>query len=205
MNGATVNYEIGQHVGFVDLIEQGQTEFPISPTSRWFCAVTNPNCQARAALGLHELGYRTFYPKVRRWVTHARVRKAKEKPLLGRYIFVEVDLKNDQQSFYDVRAVNGIEAVLSSWQQTPFGDRVQPAPFCSDWIASMRLRQMAGEWDETKGTLPIGARVRLMEGEFANKLATVTGKEGRRERTIVFKLLDENKYGQLHIDNVRAA
>jgi len=201
---ATV-YEVGQHVGFVDLIEEKQTEFPISATSQWFCAVTNPNCQARAALGLHELGYRTFYPKVRRWVTHARVRKAKDRPLLGRYIFVEVDPKNDQQSFYAVRAVNGIESVLSSWQQTPFGDRVQPAAFSSDWIASMRLRQMAGEWDETRGTLPIGARIMLMEGEFADKLATVTAKEGRRERTIIFKLLDENTYGQLNISNVRAA
>jgi transcription antitermination factor NusG len=201
-----VNYEIGQHVGFVDLIDRSdEIKFPISNTSKWYCAVTNPNCQARAALGLHEIGYRTFYPKVRRWVSHARVRKAKEKPLLGRYIFVEVDGKNDQQSFYAVRAVNGVECVLSSWQETPFGMAIQPAPFCSDWIASMRLRQMAGEWDETKGQLPIGARIRLMEGEFADKLAIVTAKEGRKERTIVFKLLDENTYGQLHISNVRAA
>lgn len=205
MNGAAMNYQIGDHVGFVDLIEEQRAEFPISLTSRWFCAMTNPNCQARAALGLHELGYRSFYPKVRRWVTHARVRKAKDKPLLGRYIFVEVDPKNEQQSFYAVRAVNGVESVLSSWQQTPFGTRVQPAAFCHDWIASMRLRQMAGEWDETKGILPIGARIKLMEGEFADKLATVTAKEGRRERTIIFKLLDENTYGQLHISNVRAA
>lgn len=200
-----MNYEIGQHVGFVDLIEEKRSEFPISPTSRWYCAVTNPNCQARAALGLHEIGYRSFYPKVRRWVTHARVKQAKDKPLLGRYIFVEVDPKSDQQSFYAVRAVNGIEAVLSSWQQTRFGMQVQPTPFCSDWVASMRLRQMAGEWDETKGDLPIGARVKLMEGEFADQLAVITAKEGRREKTIVFKLVGENRYGQLHVSNVRAA
>lgn len=202
----STTYHVGQHVGFVDLIDRSQEiQFPESSTAKWFCAVTNPNCQARAALGLYEIGYRTFYPKVRRWVSHARVRVAKERPLLGRYIFVEVDPRNDQQSFYAVRAVNGVEAVLSSWQQTPFGDRVQPAEFCPDWIASMRLRQMAGEWDETKGTLPIGARIKLMEGEFADRLATVTAKEGRRERTIVFKLVDENTYGQLHINNVRAA
>lgn len=205
MNGAA-NYQIGQHVGFVDLIDRNEEpQFPVSETAKWFCAVTNPNCQARAALGLYDLGYRTFYPKVRRWVSHARVKTAKEKPLLGRYIFVEVDPKNEQQSFYAVRAVNGIESVLSSWQQTPFGARIQPAVFCSDWIASMRLRQMAGEWDETRGALPIGARIKLMEGEFADRLATVTAKEGRRERTIVFKLVDENTYGQLHVNNVRAA
>ncbi|MBR0868918.1 hypothetical protein JQ633_01000 [Bradyrhizobium tropiciagri] len=203
MNGAV--YEIGQVVGFVDLIEDQREEFPISPTSRWYCAVTNPNCQARAALGLHEIGYRTFYPKVRRWVTHARVKQAKDKPLLGRYIFVEIDPKNDQQSFYAVRAVNGIEAILSSWQQTARGMSIQPAPFSSEWIASMRIRQMAGEWDETKGTVPIGARIKLMEGEFADRLATVTAKEGRTEKTIVFKLHGENQYGKLHVSNVRAA
>lgn len=204
VNGAAVNYHIGQHVGFVDLIQDDRVDFPISSTARWFCAVTNPNCQARAALGLHEIGYRTFYPKVRRWVTHARTKQAKDKPLLGRYIFVEVDPKNDQQSFYAVRAINGVESVLSSWQETRFGMRIQPAAFCSDWIASMRLRQMAGEWDETRGLIPIGARIRLMEGEFADRLATVTAKEGRREKTIVFKLHGENQYGKLHIDNVRA-
>lgn len=204
MNGA-VTYYIGQHVGFVDLIEARKSEFPISPTSRWFCVVTNPNCQARAALGLHELGYRSFYPKVRRWVTHARTKQAKERPLLGRYIFVEVDPKNDQQSFYAVRAVNGVESILSSWQQTARGPRFEPAEFSTDWVDSMRLRQMAGEWDATRGDIPIGARVRLMQGEFADQLATVTAKEGRRGKTIVFKLLGENRYGKLNEDNVRAA
>ena len=200
-----MNYQIGQHVGFVNLIEERKAEFPISPTSRWYCAVTNPNCQARAALGLHEIGYRTFYPKVRRWVTHARTKQAKDKPLLGRYIFVEVDPENDQQSFYAVRAVNGIETLLTKWQETKFGMSIQPAAFSSDWIASMRLRQMAGEWDATRGDIPIGARVRLMQGEFADQLATVTAKEGRRGKTVVFKLLGENTYGKLSADNVRAA
>jgi transcription antitermination factor NusG len=105
-----MNYHIGQIVAFVDLIDRSEEiEFPDSETAQWFCAVTNPNCQARAALGLYEIGYRTFYPKSRRWVSHARVRKAKETPVLGRYIFVEMDPENDQQSFHAIRNVNGIE------------------------------------------------------------------------------------------------
>ncbi|UQD69222.1 hypothetical protein JEY40_24715 [Bradyrhizobium japonicum] len=205
MSNRPVTYQIGEVVEFVDLIEEKRSEFPISPTSRWYCVVTNPNCQARAALGLHEIGYRTFYPKVRRWVTHARVKQAKDKPLFGRYIFVEVDPESEDQSFYAVRAVNGVESILSSWQETKFGMRVEPAPFSSDWVLNMRLRQMAGEWDETKGAIPIGAKIKLMEGEFADQLAIVTAKEGRREKTIVFKLVGENRYGSLHVDNVRAA
>lgn len=204
MNVEPNTYEIGQFVGFVDLI-QPEEDFPISLTSKWYCAVTNPNCQARAALGLHEIGYRSFYPKVKRWVTHARVRKAAEKPLLGRYIFVEVDEKNDRQSFYAVRAVNGIETVLSKWQETPWGMRVHPAAFDSDWVESMWRRQIDGEWDETRRNIPVGARIKLMEGEFADMLATVTAIEGRKGKTIAFKLHGENRYGKLHVNNVRAA
>lgn len=196
-------YEIGQIVEYVDLIDRG-VAFPESDTARWYCAVTNPNCQPRACLGLHELGYRTFYPKVRRWVSHARVKTAKEKPLLGRYIFVEVDIKNDQQSFFQVRAVNGVEYILSTWQETARGLALHPTAFKSEWIETMRKRQMAGEWDDTaKAPIPIGARIRLMEGEFANMLATVTGI--RRGKMVSFKLLGENRYSLLHTDNVRAA
>jgi transcription antitermination factor NusG len=154
--------------------------------------VTNPNCQARAALGLYELGYRTFYPKVRRWVSHARVKTAKEKPLLGRYIFVEVD--HPRQSFGLVRTVNGIESIVSN---------PDPVQIPRRMVEGFRLRQMAGEWDEVaNGNLPVGARIRIVEGEFNDMLATVTGRKGRR---IDFKLHGENRYGRMNECSVRAA
>jgi transcription antitermination factor NusG len=193
MQGAAMTYEIGQHVGFVDLIDRSQgINFPHSDTAKWFCAVTNPNCQARAALGLYELGYRTFYPKKRRWVSHARTKTAKEKPLLGRYLFVEVD--QPRQSFGAVRAVNGIEGFVSN---------PDPVRIPSNLVESFRLRQMAGEWDEVaSGPLVVGCRIRVMEGQFANMLATVTKAKGRR---IDFKLHGENRYGREQESSVRAA
>ena len=193
MQGAAVNYEIGQHVGFVDLIDRSQEiQFPESHTAKWFCAVTNPNCQARAALGLYELGYRTFYPKVRRWVSHARVRVAKEKPLLGRYIFVEVD--HPRQSFGSIRAVNGIEGMVAN---------PDPIQIPSRFVERFRQRYMAGEWDEVAtGPLPLGARIRIVEGEFNDMLATVTKIKGKR---VDFKLHGENCYGRMNECSVRAA
>lgn len=188
-------YEIGEIVGYVDLIDRTETGFKLSSTARWFCAVTNPNCQARASLGLYELGYRTFYPKARRWVSHARTRIAKEKPLLGRYIFVELDPKNDQQSFGAIRGVNGIEGIVG-----PMGI---PTPFPSHWVETFRRRQMAGEWDEiSNGPIPVGARIKIMEGEFAKQLAVVT----RVKRGWVScKIKDRNQYVKQALDNVRAA
>ena len=188
-----MTYEIGQHVGYVDLIDRSQEiQFPETSTAKWFCAVTNPNCQARAALGLYEMGYRSFYPKTRRWVSHARTKTAKEKPLLGRYLFVEVD--QPRQSFGAVRAVNGIEGFVSN---------PDPVRIPAALVESFRLRQMAGEWDEVaNGPLLVGCRIRVMEGQFANMLATVTKAKGRR---IDFKLHGENRYGREHQSSVRAA
>lgn len=197
-------YEIGQVVGYVDLISDDRPQFPMDETAKWFCAVTNPNCQARATLGLHHLGYRTFYPKVRRWVTHARVKVAKEKPLLGRYIFVEVDqpLYDDRgrkiyepcQSFGAVQSVNGIEGVISN---------PDPVQIPSQYVQRLRERYMAGEWDEiAKGPFPVGARIRVIEGEFNDMLAIVTARKGKR---IDFKLQGENRYGRMHECSVRAA
>jgi transcription antitermination factor NusG len=199
-------YEIGQVVGYVDLIDyqRGQPAEPtISNTAEWFCVTTNPNCTGRAALELYSLGYRTFLPKIRKWATHARVKKAVERPLLGRYLFVEVD--HPTQSFGAVRSANGVEALLSSPGIDPADGemKIRPTPFPSHWVENLRMRYMAGEWDEiAKGKIPIGARIRIVEGEFDKLLATVTG---RKHSKLTFKIKDTNTYATMHECSVRAA
>lgn len=173
----------------------------LSDGAKWFCVMTNPGCQPRAALGLYAAGYRTFMPKVRKWATHARVRKAVEKPLLGRYLFVEVD--HPRQSFGAVRLVNGVETVLSGVSGHGDARKFGPLPFPSHFVENLRYRYMQGEWDEiAKGPLPVGARIRVVEGEFENLLATITNRKGSK---ITFKLKDTNTYQTMHECSVRAA
>jgi transcription antitermination factor NusG len=178
---------------------------------RWYCAVVNPGCYARAEGGLYAAGYPTLAPKYRRWVSHARTKTAKEYPLLVPYLMVACD----PSSFFHVRATGGIESLISG----PEG----PLPFPDEWVHSMRERYMMGEWDycrqepvtfvnaageletRTNPPIPIGARIEIMAGEFADMLATVTGKKGKRGKTIVFKVKDANQYSELHQSDVRPA
>jgi transcription antitermination factor NusG len=213
-------YYIGkvvEYINLMDLERDRPAEPTLSDTAKWFCVMTNPNCQGRAALGLYAAGYRTFMPKVRKWVSHARVRKAVEKPLLGRYLFVEVD--HPRQSFGAVKAVNGVETLISTLGK--------PIEFPEHWVNNLKLRYMAGEWDfvrheqsrpifkwdkkkkcevmvgvEQNDPLPLGARIRIVEGEFENLLATVTNRKGGR---VTFKLKDANTYHTMHECSVRAA
>jgi transcription antitermination factor NusG len=159
---------------------------------------------------LYSLGYRTFTPKIKKWATHARVRKAVERPLLGRYLFIEVD--HPRQSFGAVKAVNGVETLISNLGL--------PTPFPSHWVEDMMRRYLSGEWDfvtqepilyrdadgeiQTRNNpqIQIGARIRIIEGEFDNMLATVTN---RKSGKLHCKLLDTNIYTQLREHGVRAA
>lgn len=177
--------------------------------SDWYIAMTNPNCHRRAEGGLADLGYRAFWPKHRKWVSHARTKVAKEYPILGRYLFVEVPDGN----FYAVRAVNGIEGLLT-------GDDNAPARVSEDIVWSFHDRYMRGEWDfvtnetgefmdhetgELKtrhNRIPAGARIRIMEGEFADMLTTV---RGRKNGKIQFLPPGKSVFFYTREANVRAA
>jgi len=187
-------YEIGQVVEYVDLSKREEVSEPQpSDSAFWYCVTTNPNCQARASMDLHSRGFSSFYPKKRQWVSHARVKKAVERPLLGRYVFVQVD--HPRQSFGSVKATNGIEGFISN--------RGSPTPFPAHWVHDLRFRYMRGEWDEVaQGPIPVGARIRIVAGEFEDMLATVTG---IRKGVYQFKIKDANTYGKSTIHGVRAA
>lgn len=181
-----------------------RTGIPIqlSETAKWYCAVTNPNCQRRAELELYALGFRTYTPKLRKWVSHARVKKAVERPLMGRYLFVEVDTK--RQSFFAVRSANGVEGVVSGPVMSSVGIVVGPMPIPSHYVESFRMRQMAGEWDYVaKDPLPIGAQIRIMEGEFADLMTIIRGYSSNGK----IKFLPPGKQEFKHTSdtNVRAA
>lgn len=175
---------------------------------QWYCIVTNPNCQRRAQAGLIDRGYRAFYPQTRRWVKHARQRKAKDYPLLGRYLFVEVDYhEQSEQSFGEVRTVDGVESFLS------IGNK--PLVMPREWVERAMQRYISGEWDFVRQEpvmvngelrrnppMPLGALVAVMEGEFANMLAVLTA---RKNGKVVVLPRGALKPVTMAPDNVRAA
>lgn len=174
----------------------------------WYIAITNPNCQRRAEAELAALGYSSFWPRLKKWVSHARTKKAKEYPVLGRYMFVEIP----DGDFWTVRNVNGIEAMVTNETGSP-----QRIPAEAVW--AFRERYLKGEWDfvanetgeflnekgETeirRNKIPLGAIVRIMEGEFANMLAIVRERDNGR-----LKLLPQgnSRFVLTWPANVRAA
>lgn len=173
----------------------------------WYIAITNPNCQRRAECELAALGYRVFWPKLKKWVSHARTKIAKEYPILGRYVFVEIE----DGDFFTVRRVNGIEALLTNQDG-------EPAQIPEIIVWNFRERYMRGEWDfvsnetgwfelngeigQRRNPIPVGAIIRIMEGEFADLLTVV---RGRKNGKIVFLPKGKHEFSHTRESNVRAA
>jgi transcription antitermination factor NusG len=172
-------------------------------------AITNPNCHRRAEGGLAELGYRAFWPKLRKWVSHARTKVPKEYPILGRYLFVEIPDAN----FWAVRNINGVEALLTD-------ETGRPAKVAEQVVWRLRERYMRGEWDFVANKtgeflneagdleirvnpIPTGARVQIMEGEFEDLITIIRGRNanGRLE----FLPPGAREFRYTRESNVRAA
>jgi len=201
MNQPSDFWKIGDIVDYLGRItgssapslESDPADIVLTESARWFCAIVKPSCHGKVEVGLQRLGFRTFYPRTRKWASHARTKKAVERPILGRYVFVEID--HPRQSFSAVRSIHEVDDIVSNLGS--------PTPFPARWVESLLHRYMAGEFDEIKdGKVPVGARIRVMEGEFHNMLATVVSTKGNR---VDFKLMGENRIERTHQNNVRAA
>lgn len=148
----------------------------------WFCGIVQPNQDRRVQRKLEDIGHRTFVPKMRKWITVSRRKVEAERPILGRYIFIEIDYP--RQSF-DFRTVHGLSQILSV-MGIP---KVMPREDVEDLLH----RYLTGEFDEVANAgIPLTARVMVVEGKWAGMLGTVTNISRRRttvkidgERTFV--------------------
>jgi hypothetical protein len=128
----------------------------------WVCGITTPTGAMSAEDDLRQAGYNVVMPMHRRWVRHARQLKAISRPLLGRYIFIEVDtaILDDLGPIYATRSM---DCVLG---------RVRTKD-----VKRLLVQYIRGDFDEvTGGKLPVGARVVVVAGEWEKRLAVVTGR-----------------------------
>lgn len=136
----------------------------------WVCGITTPTGAMTAEADLRVAGYEVLMPMHRRWTRHARQMKVVSRPLLGRYIFIEVDTRilGHVEAIY---AARGMDSVIG---RVPAKD-----------VRRLRWQFIRGDFDEvTSGPLPVGARVVVVTGEWEARLAVITGKSKSGATTV---------------------
>lgn len=139
-------------------------EIPSLPSEeRWYVVQTQPRAEARAAANLGRQGYRTFCPRRRRTVRHARRATVALVPLFPAYVFLRLDLSRDLW-----RSVNGTRGVV---RLVSNGD--VPARVPRGVVESLEARTDAEGAMDWSSSLEAGRPVRILDGAFADLVGTL--------------------------------
>jgi transcription elongation factor/antiterminator RfaH len=133
----------------------------LADRQRWYAVHTLPFGEARAVGHLEAQAFRTFLPKRRKTIRHARKLSTIEAPFFPRYLFIVLDLTRDRW-----RSVNGTFGVSRLVMR---GDEPHPVSYgiVEALIASADVDGVLHLAEK----LRVGASVRLMAGPFAERLA----------------------------------
>ncbi|HVC57497.1 MAG TPA: transcriptional activator RfaH [Stellaceae bacterium] len=134
---------------------------PLSGGERWYAVHTLPLREAYAEGHLRNQSFRTFLPRRRKTVRHARKLRAVEASFFPRYLFIVLDLARHQW-----RSVNGTFGVS---RLVMCGDEPHPVP-CGLVEALIATADADGILQFSQN-LKTGSPVRLLAGPFAEQLA----------------------------------
>ena len=151
----------------------------LRPGERWFVARALPHQEIRAQLNLHQLGFRSFLPRVRRTVRHARKLRDTLKPLFPSYIFVAIDLSKHRW-----RSINGTFGVASLIMGVEQPTSVPPG-VVEALIASCENCRVVRLDDG----LEIGQKVRILSGPFADALCRLEHLDDRGRVRVLLEIM----------------
>lgn len=130
---------------------------------RWYVVHTQPHAEDRAILNLARQDFRTFCPRVRRTIRHARTRRVVFTPLFPGYLFLALD--GERWGWRQVNGTRGVIRILTH------NDLPQAMP-CGV-VEALVARVDADGAINWRPDLEIGGKVRLTEGPFAEFVGTL--------------------------------
>jgi transcription antitermination factor NusG len=167
----------------------------LGPGERWFVARVLTHQENRAQLNLHRLGFRSFLPKLRRTVRHARKLRDTLNPLFPGYIFVIIDLSKHRW-----RSINGTFGVASLIMG---GEQPMPVPphVVEALVASCESHGVVRLDDG----LEIGQKVRILSGPFAETICRLADLDDRGRVRVLLEIMGMEVAAQLDRSAIASA
>ena len=145
---------------------------------RWFVARVHPNRENSAQFNLGRLGLRSFAPRVRRTVRHARKSRNVLAPLFPGYIFVILDLSRDR--WRSVNSTFGVSSLIMGVEQ--------PLPVPRGVVEGLLITGNSG-LVSLGNDLEIGQKVRILSGPFADALCRLVDLDDKGRVRVLLELM----------------
>lgn len=131
--------------------------------TRWYVVHTQPHAEQRAVENLERQFYRTYCPFITRTIRHARKFTRSTNPLFPSYLFVSLDLSQDQW-----RSINGTRGVIRLLTQ---GDAPIPVPEGVVEAIQAKLENAGSENEEPQ--FQCGQLVQVCGGPFTDLMGHI--------------------------------
>jgi transcription antitermination factor NusG len=167
----------------------------LEPGERWFVARVLTHQENRAQFNLHRLGFRSFLPRLRRTVRHARKLRETMNPLFPGYIFIVIDLSKQRW-----RSINGTFGVASLIMGAEHPTPVPPG-VVEALVASCESRGVVRLDD----SLEIGQKVRILSGPFAETVCRLADLDDRGRVRVLLEIMGMEVAAQLDRSAIASA
>ncbi len=159
----------------------------LQPGERWFVVHTLPHREAGAQAQLHNQGFRTFLPRIRKTRRHARRFEKVLVPLFPRYLFIILNLQRDRW-----RSVNGTYGVARLVMEA---ERPLPVPFgVVESFIALADAQGVVHFDRAQRLRP-GQRVKVLQGSLADQIGWLEKLDERGRVYLLMELMGQ----QVHV------
>jgi transcriptional antiterminator RfaH len=146
---------------------------------RWYAVYSQPHQEFRAEAQLVAQGFRTFLPRYRKTVRHARKLRTVNAPFFSRYLFVSLDVSRDL--WRSVAGTRGVTNLIT--------DGTLPIPLPCGVIELLIDISDDNGFIKLDEGLRVGERVRLLTGPFADLVGELVRIDGARRARVLLELL----------------
>jgi transcription antitermination factor NusG len=161
--------QFGSFAGRLDL-ESGE---------RWFVARVHPHRESTAQLNLHRLSFRSFAPRARRTVRHARKLRNVLAPLFPGYIFLILDLSRDR--WRCINSTLGVASLIMGVEQ--------PTPVPRGIVETLVAATESSGTIRLGSDLEIGQKLRILSGPFAETLCRLVHLDDRGRVRVLLEFM----------------
>src|SRR5438445_6945850 len=135
----------------------------LAPGERWFLVYTLPKQEVRAQFYLGRQAFRTYLPKFRKTVRHARSLRIVSAPLFPRYLFIILDITIDP--WLSVSGTVGVSSL--------FICDGRPIPIPEGVVEGLILSADHRDIVRLDDGLTSGETVRVLTGPLAESIGTI--------------------------------
>jgi transcriptional antiterminator RfaH len=166
----------------------------LSDSGDWLVASTHPHKEKLAMDNLARQGFRTYCPRIRRRIRHARRLQEVLRPLFPGYVFIRFDPKWGQ--WRSITSTLGIRSLIR------FGELPGTVP--DQFVTGLCATEEDGavSLPPARERYQPGEKVRMREGPFDGLIATVLMANDNDRLVVLMEFLQQSVRVRLGLDEV---